>query len=86
MIIRFDGFGIETTPTEAVEFVKLFDVQEQPKAETSEQKTRRTPANKKDIDVGKIHALKNAGWSVEKIADEMKLGTSTVYKKLQIGA
>ncbi|MBE6014748.1 MAG: ArsR family transcriptional regulator [Lachnospiraceae bacterium] len=39
--------------------------------------------NKSKIDTGKIKALKNAGWSVEKIADEMKLGVSTVYAQIR---
>lgn len=36
--------------------------------------------NTKPIDKGKIGALHRAGWSASKIADEMKLGLSTVYK------
>lgn len=47
-------------------------------------KPKKAPANKKDLDVGKMKALKNAGWSIEKIADEMKLSRSTVYRKLQM--
>ena len=36
--------------------------------------------NTKPIDKGKIGALHKAGWSASAIADEMKLGLSTVYK------
>ena len=38
---------------------------------------------KKVLDVGKMQALRDAGWSYEKIADEMRCGASTVYKKLK---
>lgn len=38
---------------------------------------------KKVLDVGKMRALRDAGWSYEKIADEMRCGASTVYKKLK---
>lgn len=41
---------------------------------------------KKVLDVGKMRALRDAGWSYEKIADEMRCGASTVYKKLKKGA
>ena len=34
------------------------------------------------IDAGKIKALRRAGWSVDKIADEMKCSVATVYNYL----
>lgn len=37
---------------------------------------------KKTVDVGKLIALHNAGWSVAKIADELGISTSTVYNYL----
>ncbi len=37
---------------------------------------------KKTVDVGKLIALHNAGWSVAKIADELKVSVRTVYKYL----
>lgn len=37
---------------------------------------------KKALDVGKLVALHNAGWSVAKIADELKVSVRTVYKYL----
>lgn len=37
---------------------------------------------KKTVDVGKLIALHNAGWSVAKIADELKVSVQTVYKYL----
>lgn len=37
---------------------------------------------KKTVDVGKLIALHNAGWSVAKIADELGVSTRTVYNYL----
>lgn len=37
---------------------------------------------KKTVGVGKLIALHNAGWSVAKIADELKVSVQTVYKYL----
>lgn len=52
------------------------------------QKTESKPAaktTKKKIDTGKIKALKKAGWSVPKIADEMRCSVATVYNHLAEG-
>lgn len=35
------------------------------------------------IDMGKVHALKNAGWSVKKIAEEMGTSQATIYDRLK---
>ena len=37
---------------------------------------------RKTVDVGKLIALYNAGWSVAKIADELGVSTRTVYNYL----
>ncbi len=37
---------------------------------------------RKTVDVGKLIALHNAGWSVAKIADELGISTRTVYNYL----
>lgn len=45
-----------------------------------QKKTEKKP--KKTVDVGKLIALHNAGWSVKKIADELRVSIQTVYKYL----
>ena len=51
-----------------------------------QQKTEEKPKKeKKRIDTGKIKALKKAGWSVAKIADEMRCSVATVYNHLAEG-
>ena len=59
-----------------------------PKQEKPEQKAPKQTARKKpSFDVGKLAALWKAGWSVQKIADEMGVSEPTVYRYLkQIGA
>lgn len=54
----------------------------EPKKTASKPAPKKTAPKKntKPIDKGKIGALHRAGWSASKIADEMKLGLSTVYK------
>ena len=61
-------------------------LQDEPKPEPKKTASKPAPKktapkkNTKPIDKGKIGALHRAGWSASKIADEMKLGLSTVYK------
>lgn len=70
-------------------FVKMFDLMveeyEQIKPKPGEEKPKQTkteakPAPKKRVkfDVGKLGALRKAGWSVSKIADEMGVSEPTV--------
>lgn len=87
MTIKWE-YDIEGTVEEIKELLGMMQpkavVQEEPpKAEV---KAKPKPKKKKEVDVGKIRALNKAGWSVEKIADEMRIGKSTVYKKLKENA
>ena len=40
------------------------------------------PEKKRKLDIGKVMALKNAGWSVESIADEMGYSKGTIYNAI----
>ena len=60
---------------------------EEPKAEpvkeevpVEEQKKKKPRGRQTTIDWGKVGALRKAGWSVSKIADEMRIGQSTVFR------
>ena len=80
-------YDIEETVEEIKELLGMM----QPKAVVQEEppkavKKPKAKTKKKEVDVGKIRALNKAGWSVEKIADEMRIGKSTVYKKLKENA
>lgn len=87
MTIKWE-YDIEGTVEEIKELLGMM----QPKAVVQEEppkavvKAKPKQKKKKEVDVGKIRALNKAGWSVEKIADEMRIGKSTVYKKLKENA
>ena len=71
----------ETEP-KAVEEKAVMETKEKPEPPKPE------APNKKQIDVGKMKALHNAGWSMKQIAEEMQLAPSTVcgyLKKMEEG-
>lgn len=51
----------------------------EPKPEPKPQKTR----GRKPFDTGKLKALRNAGWSVAKIADEMRVAEQTIRNHMK---
>lgn len=66
----------ETEP-KAVEEKAVMETKEKPEPPKPE------APNKKQIDVGKMRALHNAGWSMKQIAEEMQLAPSTVCEHLK---
>lgn len=42
-----------------------------------------TGGRKKDLDLGRMAALRNAGWSLEKIADELRCSAQTVANRME---
>jgi hypothetical protein len=44
--------------------------------------TKKPGAKRKELDMGKITALRDAGWSIPKIADEMGVSAPTIRKHL----
>jgi len=80
----------ETEPAEKApaEVAKPKAVEEKPTETSVETKEKPEPPkpeapNKKQIDVGKMKALRNAGWSMKQIAEEMQLAPSTVCEHLK---
>lgn len=41
------------------------------------------PSRQKKIDLGKVGALRKAGWTVDKIADEFGVSSATIYNHLK---
>lgn len=75
-------------------FAEDEDIPAQPKKNVSVTKPAPAPADPKpaapaapqrriQLDMGKVRALKNAGWSVQKIADEMGVSRLTMNKVIQ---
>lgn len=75
MKTEYNGLTITGTPAELMEFAQLLKA-EKPKAAPK-------PSAKKDIDLGKVKALRKAGWTLEKIADEMGCSAQTIANKLK---
>lgn len=70
-------------------FICLVDVPDDPvQAEKYEPVIEKRPkkqggADRRYIDMGKVHALKDAGWSVKKIAEEMGVSQGMIYERLK---
>ena len=79
MKTEYNGLTITGTPAELMEFAQLLKA-EKPKAAP---KAAPKPSAKKDIDLGKVKALRKAGWTLEKIADEMGCSAQTIANKLK---
>ena len=75
-------------PAETVTSALMAADQQEDKAEVmAELKKKCDPAPKagtrrKDLDDGKIRALRKAGWTLEKIADEMGCAPQTIKNRL----
>lgn len=55
----------------------------EPKPEPQKKETKKgRPAGRKPFDVGKAKACRDAGWSIAKIADEMRVSEQTVRNHL----
>lgn len=65
-----------------VKFIPCAEKEE--KAPAPEKPAPKAPAKKrKELDMGKVRALRVAGWTLEKIADEMGVSTNTIANRLK---
>ena len=78
MTTDYNGLTITGTPAEMFDFAQL--MQPKPAKRAPDPKT---PANKKTLDMGKVKALRQAGWSLDKIADEMGCSAQTIANRLK---
>ena len=92
MIIKFKEYDIVAQPAEVYELMQLAAGKEEveevkPEVEAAPAKpkqVRNRPKHyKKELDIGKMRALRQSGWSYGKIADELRCAESTVYNKLK---
>ena len=85
MIIKFNGYDIiatidevralltDATPEKVIVQAPEMDPEPEPKK-----------TNKKiPLDMGKVKALRKAGWTVEKIADDLRVSPSTIYSRMK---
>lgn len=85
----FTDYGTQYLDEVLADVICLADVPDCPvKAEPDEPVIEKRPkkqggTDRRMIDMGKVHALKNAGWSVKKIAEEMGTSQATIYDRLK---
>ena len=73
----------EILPVETVPDVTEPPVEKTLSDLTKELKQARPQKGKLDVDIGKMKALREAGWSYAKIADEMRISEGSVYNYLK---
>ena len=72
--------GILVTIEDEPELVDVAPVPEEPIKETKETKKE---AKKVELDMGKVKALRNAGWSYDKIGEEFGVTGVTISNRLK---
>lgn len=78
LLIRIDGTERDAAFAKTcIELLSYEEVEEKPKAERPKGKKA------KPFDYGKLKALLDGGWSVAKIADEMRVSEQTIYNKIK---
>lgn len=85
MKINLEGYELTGTPAEMLELLDLLSEEvaavEEPAPETPEPAPKPKPASKK-VDWNKAAALRKAGWSFEKIGEELGVSGVTVSAHL----
>lgn len=80
MELKRNDMTITGTPAEMAELIKL--MADEPKKAAPKAEPKKQGA-KKELDMGKVKALRKAGWTLEKIADEMGCSAQTIANKLK---
>lgn len=83
MKLTLFNIEIECTAAEAFELIDRYkpnDKELKPAAPKPAPKKQTKP--KKDIDLGKVRALREGGWAIEKIADELRVSPPTIKARL----
>ena len=74
-----NGLTISGTPIEMAELAKFI----MPEMEKPQADPKPEPKKKVQLDMGKVKALRKAGWTLEKIADEMGVSSQTIANRLK---
>lgn len=81
MKTEYNGLTITGTPEEMFAFANIITApKEEPKPEPVK---KRAPALKKALDMGKVRALRDAGWPMSEIATEMGVSPQTIANRLK---
>lgn len=79
MRTEYNGLIITGTPEEMLALAQLLTPKPKPEQKTEPKK----PAGKINIDMGKVKALRDAGWSFDKIGDEMGVSAQTIANRMK---
>lgn len=91
MKTEYQGMTITGTPDEMFTFIKLLEgftnemkaPDVEMRAPEKKEPDHKSPGARKTLDMGKVRALRKAGWTLDKIADEMGVSTSTIANRLK---
>lgn len=84
MRTEYNGLIITGTPEEMLALAQLLTPKPKPEQKPEPKKPApKKPAGKIDIDMGKVKALRNAGWSFDKIGDEMGVSSQTIANRMK---
>ena len=83
VLLKNIGDDPEQNKTLAAGCIVLLDDVMTGKTETKPAKPKAAPKKRKPFDTGKMKALLNGGWTVEKIAEELDCSQATVYDHMK---
>lgn len=82
MKTEYNGLTITGTPEEMFAFANIITVpKEEPKPKKAPDPKKQ--GAKKPLDMAKVRALRKAGWTFDKIADEMGVSPQTIANRLK---
>lgn len=76
------GWAIESFGTDKTEPIQTEKPEPKPAPAKPKKSAKKPGPKKKQLDIGKMNALRKAGWSIPKIADEMGVSAPTIRKHL----
>lgn len=82
MRTEYNGLIITGTPEEMLALAQLLKPKPEQKTEPKKPVPKK-PAGKIELDMGKVKALRNAGWSFDKIGDEMGVSAQTIANRMK---
>ncbi len=83
MKTEYNGLTITGTPEEMFTFANIITPKEEPKPAPKKAPDPKKQGAKKALDIGKVRALRDAGWPLSEIAAEMGVSPQTIANRLK---